>query len=75
MTIEELIRILQTHPPDLRVVVDGYDDLEEHLVSVRQIRLDAGEMWWEGRQRDAEDTRSDGRGIVNALVLRRPSKQ
>ena len=53
MTIAELIRILQTHPPDMRVVVngyeDGYDDLEEELIAVCEIRLDAGEEWWEGQ--------------------------
>ncbi len=26
MTVAELIRILQSHPQDLRVVVDGYED-------------------------------------------------
>ena len=37
MTIEDLIRILQTYPPDLRVMVngyeEGYDDLEQHLIN------------------------------------------
>ena len=55
MTIEELIRILQTYPQNLRVVVDGYeegyDDLEQHLIAVKEIRLDAGEAGWEGRHR------------------------
>ena len=55
MTIEELIRILQTYPQNLRVVVDGYeegyDDLEQHLIAVKEISLDAGEAWWEGRHR------------------------
>ena len=26
MTIEELIQLLAQHPPDLRVVVNGYED-------------------------------------------------
>jgi hypothetical protein len=54
MDTEELIRILQTCPPDLRVVVsgyeEGYDDLERHLISVKEIRLDAGAKWREGRR-------------------------
>jgi hypothetical protein len=37
LKISELIEILQTHPPDMRVVVDGYeggyDDLERDSVS------------------------------------------
>ena len=43
MTINELIRVLQTYPQDLRVVVygyeEGYDDLEQDLISVKEIRL------------------------------------
>lgn len=78
MTIAELIRILQTHPPDMRVVVDGYeegyDDLCSELVSVQDIRLDAGENWWEGQHRDFEDARAEGSAIVKALALRRPNK-
>ena len=78
MTIEELMRILQTYPQNLRVVVDGYeegyDDLDAGLISVQEIRLDAGEVWWEGQHRDVEDTRSEGSAIVNALALRRPAK-
>ena len=78
MTIAELIRILQTHPPDMRVVVDGYeegyDDLDEGLVAACEIRLDAGENWWEGQHRDAEDAPTEGSAIVKALALRRPNK-
>ena len=78
MTTGELIRLLAEYPPDLRVVVDGYedgyDDLEEYLISAQQIRLDAGEAWWEGRHQDIEDIRREGSTVVNALVLHRPSK-
>ena len=38
MTVEELIAILQEHPSDLRVVVDGYEDGYDDL-SPTQIRL------------------------------------
>ena len=38
MTVEELIQLLETYPPDLRVVVngyeEGYDDLSPEQVSV-----------------------------------------
>ena len=78
MTVAELIRILQTHPKDMRVVVDGYeegyDDLERHLISVKEIRLDVGNKWWEGCHRDSWDDRVEGSGTVKALVLRRPWK-
>ena len=76
MTASELIQLLAQYPPDLRVMVDGYedgyDDLEQHLISVKEIRLDAGKSWWEGRHRDSWDERAEGSAVVNALVLHRP---
>ena len=78
MTVSESTQLLATHPSDMRVVVDGYeegyDDLEQHLISVKEIRLDAGNKWWEGRHRDSWDDRMNGSITVNALVLRRPWK-
>ena len=57
MTVSELTQLLATYPPDMRVVVngyeEGYDDLEQHLISMKEIRLDAGNKWWEGRHREA----------------------
>ncbi len=74
----QLAQILQDYPQDIRVMVDGYeegyDDLERRLILVQQVRLDAGKAWWEGRHRDSEDTRTEGSGAVNALVLHRPMK-
>ena len=78
MNTAELVEILRNYLPDLRVVVDcyeeGYDDLERHLISVREMRLDAGAKWWEKRHWDVEDARTEGSVMVNALVLRRPMK-
>ena len=78
MTVAELIRILQTHPQDMRVVVDGYeegyDDLEQDLISVKEVRLDVGDRWWEGRHRDSWDDRVEGSDVVEALILCRPRK-
>ena len=77
MTVEELIRTLRKYPKDMRVVVNGYetgfDDLEARLIHVREIRLNAAEEWWEGDHIDAKETRTGGSGIVNALVLPRPT--
>ena len=76
MTVAELIRLLQTHPPDMPVMVEGYEDgfdeLEPPLIAVKEMRLDCGEYWWEGRHRESWDTRREGSGIVNALALQRP---
>ena len=76
MTVQELIELLVKYPADLRVVADsyeeGYDDLYPELVSVCEIRLDAGTAWWECQHRGAEDTRNEGSAIVKALALRHP---
>ena len=77
MNVAELIRILQTHPQDLRVVVDGYeegyDDIVEPGIVMCPIRLDVGEKRWEGRHGDADDQRREGGDTVDALVLHRAS--
>ena len=43
MTVCELIQLLEKHPPDLRVVVngyeDGYDDLSPEQLRVVKISL------------------------------------
>ena len=76
MKIADLTQILQTCPQDLRVVVDGYegeyDDLDEDLMCVREIRLGIGENWWKGRHNDADFTRDTDGSSINALVLHRP---
>ena len=43
-------------------------------MSVKEMRLDTGEKWREGRHRVAEDTRTEGRAVVNALVLQHSVK-
>lgn len=42
MTVKELIEILATHPPEMRVIVSGYEDGYNDLstVAVVKIRLD-----------------------------------
>ena len=79
MTVGELVQLLAAYPPDLQVVLDGYeegyDDLEQHLISVKEMRLGAGNKWWEGRHRDSWDDRTEGSAVVDALVLHRRWKQ
>ena len=80
MTVQQLIALLATHPPDLRVVVNGYengfDDIEPERVSVTRIELDIGEDWWDGRHTAAAARAADEHGgrVVAALVLRRASR-
>ena len=80
MNVRELISLLATYPPDLRVVVngyeDGYDDIAPERVSVVRVELDVGRKWWEGRHRDVSgtDPRARSADIADALVLRRPPR-
>ena len=80
MTVQQLITLLATYPPELSVVVNGYenrfDDVEPERVSVTRIELDVGRHWWDGRHAAAADRAADehvGR-VVDALVLRRASR-
>ena len=63
MTVQQLIALLATYPPDLRVVVNGYEDgfdnVEPERVSVTRIELDVGEHWWDGRHAAAADRAAD----------------
>ena len=77
MIVGELIRILETHPPHLRVMVDGYEggveDLEARLLLTRYVRLDVHSDWWYGRHEEGyaanEKTKHE---TVPALIVRRP---
>jgi len=80
MTISELIETLKTHPGDLRVVVDGYedgyDDLSARQISNVRIALNTGTQEWIGQHLDPRDIPSDVEQratVVDALVLRRLS--
>lgn len=76
MTIQELIQLLRGYPPDLRVVVDGYedgyDDLSPEQLLLVKIALNIGKHRWEGAHGDP-DGPTDGADVVEALVLRRVS--
>ena len=80
MTVDELIQLLAKHSPDLRVVVngyeDGYDDLSPEQLSVVGVALNTGKHRWEGQHRDPNGQTGgahDGVEVVKALVLRRVS--
>ena len=80
MTVYELIQLLRNHPPDLRVVVDGYedgyDDLSPEQIAVMKIALNTGSRRWEGMHGDlpglSRRTPGDAE-VVEALVLQRVS--
>ena len=80
MTVDELVQLLADYPPDLRVVVNGYeygyDDLSPAQLSVVDIALNTGKHQWEGRHGDPHGltiSAPDGADVIQALVLRRVS--
>ena len=80
LTTGELIRLLSDHPPDLRVVVDGYeggyDDLSVRQLQRIRIALGVGEEDWYGDHDEPDLVFPEDRRpteSVEALVLRRRS--
>lgn len=80
MTVEELIKLLKDHSPDLRVVVlgyeNGFDDMSPERVKTVWIQLDCGTENWEGRHQELFSQKEDGPisdDAVSALALFRAS--
>ena len=76
MTIGELIGLQETHPIDMRLVVDGYeegyDDLSPEQVSAVGILLNTGTEAWQGRHggpRDLSERPQNLAGAADALVI------
>ncbi len=80
MTVDELIRLLGSYPPHMRVVVNGYedgwDDLSPEQMNITKIQLNTGVHQWEGRHGEPPwraDSSADPSEIEEALVLSRVS--
>ena len=80
MTAKELIEFLEGYPPDLRVVVQGYengfDDVSSERTKVVRIQLDCGTENWEGQHQEIlpqEEDASTADDAVSTLVLMRAS--
>ncbi len=80
MTVNELAQLLAAYPPDLRVVVDGYedgyDDLSPEQLAMAKVALDVGDQDWVGKHGDANYLPQEklvGLKVEEALVLRRTS--
>lgn len=80
MTVQELIRILRTHPADMRVVVNGYeegfDDVSPEGIAVVKVRLNRGTKDWQGRHLEPATQTGEmpaGDDIVEALAFFRES--
>ncbi len=77
MTVGELILLLESYPPQMRVVVNGYeegwDDLSMEQISVMKIQLNTGVHGWQGQHEDPRDVPKRSSAPVDALVLGRLS--
>ena len=80
MTVQQLIDLLGNHPPDMRVVVNGYeggyDDLSPRQIAQIKIALNAGSSEWEGKHEEPDfltGAAADCADVVDAVVLRRES--
>lgn len=81
LTAQRLIELLSAYPPDLRVVVDGYesgyDDLSAAQLQRVRIALGVGEERWMGDHEELGPGSADvgeGADVVDALALRRRSR-
>ena len=80
MTVYELMQLLRKHPPDLRVVVDGYedgyDDLSPEQLRMVRISLNTGTREYVGAHDDIghlPEEKLAGLEVEEALVLHRTS--
>ena len=77
MNVQQLVQVLKSYPPDLRVVVDGYedgyDDLSPEQISVVEIALNVGKHRWEGKHGDSRRHTPRDAEVVEALLLSRVS--
>ena len=80
MTVGQLTRLLQNHPQDMRVVVDGYedgyDDLTPKQLRVVKLSLNTGTREYVGAHGDIDyvpEEKLEGLDVEEALALHRTS--
>lgn len=61
MTVSELITVLQSYPPDARVVGLGYEEGYDDITLVKEIAIEpiAKPQWCKGRYDDADPAKAD----------------
>jgi hypothetical protein len=57
MTVTQLIEILRQYPPDLRVIVSGYEDgyNDISIFEEKEIAVDIHTEWYYGQHTDSKD--------------------
>lgn len=71
MTVAELMKQLQTYPPDMLVVTDGYEEGYDTIkrVTKMQIAENPQKEWYVGKYIESSDT-----GAVEAVFLNAETK-
>jgi hypothetical protein len=66
MTVSDLIKILQSLPPDLTVVNEGYETGFEPIkkVTIIQVNENRSHEWWDGKYEKSNET-----GKMNVVFL------
>jgi molybdopterin biosynthesis enzyme len=75
MTVQDLIDQLQKHPPEMRVIIDGYEGGYHDVDGLEEtpIRLNVHDEWSCGPHDDADYTLGDQSGQKEtALLIARP---
>ena len=76
MTVYQLMQLLRKHPPDLRVVVDGYDDLSPEQLPMVKRSLNTGTCEYVGAHDDIgylPEEKLAGLEVEETLALHRTS--
>ena len=70
-TVAELIKELQQFPPDMRVVVSGYEDGYENMLTpkIEKLEQNPDNPYWEGEFQEVG--RLDGGQLTEVVVLQR----
>lgn len=73
MNIQQLIEELQKHPPEMRVIVrgyeGGYDDVEPPELTQIRLNVHAETDWFYGRHEDADHLLGSQDGAVETALL------
>jgi len=58
MTADELIRQLQTYPPDTKIVIRGYEDGYNDILKLRSVKIKPNENshWYDGEYDESNDS-------------------
>ncbi len=70
-TVAELIKALQQFPPDMRVVVSGYEEGYENMLTpkIEKLEQNPENPYWEGEFQ--EQGQLEGGQLIEAVVMQR----